>query len=235
MALDRDATGILAAPNAAAAETAERKSLPWWRLRTWRKDFEALVLLRNGLRALDGDDDDRVDAEPPVTEQGGGSAPGGSADSAVAGRTDLKSAGRDPACRPYARLPRLPQVPAPRAAAGRDALPPGTVQSATGPSGTAPPAAAPLVAAPTMVAPAATGPAITGPAVTGPAAQAAPDPGIAAIRATFNRVAKAGDEAAAYFYARLFLRNRDCGPCSRLPWTNSGTGCSGLWPGSWRT
>jgi NAD(P)H-flavin reductase/hemoglobin-like flavoprotein len=54
--------------------------------------------------------------------------------------------------------------------------------------------------------PAGTGPAGTGPAVTGPAARLEPDPGIVAIRATFNRVAKAGDEAAAYFYARLFLQ-----------------------------
>ena len=37
------------------------------------------------------------------------------------------------------------------------------------------------------------------------AGPAEPDPAMVAIRATFDCVAAAGDEAAAYFYARLFL------------------------------
>jgi NAD(P)H-flavin reductase/hemoglobin-like flavoprotein len=38
------------------------------------------------------------------------------------------------------------------------------------------------------------------------ATQAEPDPGLVAVRETFSAVAKAGDDAAAYFYAWLFLR-----------------------------
>src|ERR1700691_2189775 len=47
------------------------------------------------------------------------------------------------------------------------------------------------------------------PEEAGPAARpgsAGPDPAIAAIRETFARTASAGDDAAAYFYASLFLR-----------------------------
>lgn len=136
-----DSTGTLAAP---VVEAGERKSLPWWRLRTWRKDFEALVMLRNGLRALDAsEDEDGPDAPqaagPPDTQ---GSPRGGSGG----------------------------QLPSGAARAQASA-------EATGPL----------------------------PRDAEPAEPAEPDPAILSIRATFDCLAKAGDEAAAYFYARLFL------------------------------
>jgi NAD(P)H-flavin reductase/hemoglobin-like flavoprotein len=48
----------LHAPEGSLASLAatERRSLPWWRLRTWRKDLEALTRLRDGLQAMDFDD-----------------------------------------------------------------------------------------------------------------------------------------------------------------------------------
>jgi NAD(P)H-flavin reductase/hemoglobin-like flavoprotein len=42
---------------AAAQLTAQRRSAPWWRLRTWRKDLDALTRLREGLRALEQHED----------------------------------------------------------------------------------------------------------------------------------------------------------------------------------
>jgi NAD(P)H-flavin reductase/hemoglobin-like flavoprotein len=112
----------------------QRRSLPWWRLRTWRKDLDALTRLRDGLKALD---DEGADEAADGARAGGaaGGAPG--------------AAGGEPA-----------------AAAGQR-------------------------------------PAESG---EGAADQAAPDPAIVAIRETFTHVVAAGDEAVAYFYARLFLR-----------------------------
>ncbi len=40
----------------AGQAAAERRSLPWWRLRTWRKDLDALTRLRDGLQAMEFDD-----------------------------------------------------------------------------------------------------------------------------------------------------------------------------------
>ena len=40
-------------PDQPAARTLEHRGLPWWRLRTWRKDLDALTRLRDGLRELD--------------------------------------------------------------------------------------------------------------------------------------------------------------------------------------
>lgn len=48
-ATDHGATDHLGA----ARLTAQRRSAPWWRLRTWRKDLDALTRLREGLRALE--------------------------------------------------------------------------------------------------------------------------------------------------------------------------------------
>ncbi len=39
----------------AIERAAERRSLPWWRLRTWRKDLDALTRLRDGLREMELD------------------------------------------------------------------------------------------------------------------------------------------------------------------------------------
>ena len=110
----KSASTTLRVDSAASAEAgSQRRSLPWWRLRTWRKDLDALARLRDGLQALDLED-------PDGSENG-------------------ESRGQ--------------------------------------------------------------------PASSGaPAGTAAPDPAIAAIRETFALVAAAGDDAAAYFYAWLFLR-----------------------------
>jgi NAD(P)H-flavin reductase/hemoglobin-like flavoprotein len=107
-AADRGAAGSVA--------TDQRRSLPWWRLRTWRKDLDALTRLRDGLKALE---DEVVDQTPPGA----------------------------------------PAAPAASTQAGQPAADP-----------------------------------------------AEPDPAIVAIRDTFAHVVAAGDEAVAYFYARLFLQ-----------------------------
>ena len=90
---------------------APEPKLPWWRLRSWRRDLDALTRLREGLQTLD--------------------------DSEAAPKAQVQ------------------------AADDQDTAHDAGVQ---------------------------------------------PDPGIAAIRETFGRVAAAGDEAAGYFYAWLFLR-----------------------------
>jgi NAD(P)H-flavin reductase/hemoglobin-like flavoprotein len=98
-----------------------RRTLPWWRLRTWRKDLDALTRLRDGLRAMELDDAaDAADTTLPV-----------------AAKADLAGG-----------LPSKVAPPVPDT----------------------------------------------------------PDPAIVAIRDTFAHVAEAGDDAAAYFYAWLFLR-----------------------------
>ncbi|MGO8957329.1 MAG: globin domain-containing protein [Streptosporangiaceae bacterium] len=106
--------------------------LPWWRLRSWRKDLDALTRLRDGLQALEND-------------QAAQGTAARSAQAAVA--TGAQSASGRPAADATADS---------RPAADREA--------------------------------------------------ARADPGIAAIRETFALVAAAGDEAAGYFYAWLFLR-----------------------------
>jgi NAD(P)H-flavin reductase len=64
---------------------AERRSLPWWRLRTWRKDLDALTRLRDGLQELEFDEPDEL-AGPGPSE----------ARSAVAGATTVSPAGTEP-------------------------------------------------------------------------------------------------------------------------------------------
>jgi NAD(P)H-flavin reductase/hemoglobin-like flavoprotein len=136
---DSAAASTLSPPDGSLAgqAAADRRTLPWWRLRTWRKDLDALTRLRDGLQAMELDDP----ADPART-------------------SDLA-------------------VTATMAAATADAA------QAAG----ALPAATPAAGTP---APGAAGP--------------VPDPAIVAIRDTFAHVANAGDEAAAYFYAWLFLR-----------------------------
>jgi NAD(P)H-flavin reductase/hemoglobin-like flavoprotein len=62
------AGSTLAGPETSLSQqaAAERRSLPWWRLRTWRKDLDALTRLRDGLQAMDLDD------PTPDTENGTG-------------------------------------------------------------------------------------------------------------------------------------------------------------------
>jgi len=57
---DLPASGLEAQPASTVAASAieraaERRSLPWWRLRTWRKDLDALTRLRDGLREMEPD------------------------------------------------------------------------------------------------------------------------------------------------------------------------------------
>jgi NAD(P)H-flavin reductase/hemoglobin-like flavoprotein len=130
-----------------AADSADvgEQRLAWWRLRTWRKDLDALTRLRDGLQALD------LAAEPETiaaADRGAGSARPGEA-------TGQRPRGGS-------------------AADGQDHGA-STAAAAAGPAPDAP-------------------------------AQPGPDATMAAIRETFGRVAAAGDEAAAYFYAWLFLR-----------------------------
>jgi NAD(P)H-flavin reductase len=154
---DPDGAGMLAAPTT-EAPAAARKSLPWWRLRTWRKDFEALVLLRNGLQALDADDD-----ESEVSARSAGSRP--DADAASADLVRAKSpSGEAPADEHEAAAGAAAAASEPAASAGAGAV----AGDSSGPT--------------------------------------EPDPAMVAIRATFDCVAAAADEAAAYFYARLFLQ-----------------------------
>ncbi len=147
---------MLAAPTTEVL-AAGRKSLPWWRLRTWRKDFEALVLLRNGLRALDADDECEVGAGLPDSQPDAGDATGD----------------RDRAKSPSGE----PPVAERKAAVGARAA--GDEAAAAAGAGTV---------------------------SAGSSGPAEPDPAMVAIRTTFDCVAAAGDEAAAYFYARLFLQ-----------------------------
>jgi len=61
-----------------AADSADvgEQRLAWWRLRTWRKDLDALTRLRDGLQALD------LAAEPETiaaADRGAGSARPGEA------------------------------------------------------------------------------------------------------------------------------------------------------------
>lgn len=147
---------MLAAPTTEVL-AAGRKSLPWWRLRTWRKDFEALVLLRNGLGALDADDECEVGAGLPDSQPDAGDATGD----------------RDRAKSPSGE----PPVAERKAAVGARAA--GDEAAAAAGAGTV---------------------------SAGSSGPAEPNPAMVAIRTTFDCVAAAGDEAAAYFYARLFLQ-----------------------------
>jgi hypothetical protein len=57
----------------AVIEGGQRRSLAWWRLRTWKKDLDLLARLRDGLRALP----DEPDSPEGMTEAGGPEADGG--------------------------------------------------------------------------------------------------------------------------------------------------------------
>lgn len=53
---------------AGAAPVSERRSLPWWRMRTWRKDLDLLTRLRDGLKALP--DEEPADDQRPTAVDG---------------------------------------------------------------------------------------------------------------------------------------------------------------------
>ncbi len=56
----------------AVIEGGQRRSLAWWRLRSWKKDLDLLARLRDGLRALP----DEPDSPERMTEAGGPEADG---------------------------------------------------------------------------------------------------------------------------------------------------------------
>jgi NAD(P)H-flavin reductase/hemoglobin-like flavoprotein len=132
----------------ATTVTEQRKSLPWWRLRTWRKDLDALTKLRDGLMALDAQEEYESETE------GAEAANGQTANGKVVPEPSAQDAGPGDG-KPEADKADLGQA--------SDSVP----------------------------------------------ASDGPDPAIVAIRETFALVADAGDDAAAYFYARLFLRHRE--------------------------
>ncbi len=179
----------------------ERKGMPWWRMRTWRKDLDALTRLRDGLLALDQDSDDEPAQATTLAAPVLAEAPPGEATRAQVGGGSPKGA-TDP--------------PDPAADGA-----PGVAEGAAGEAaGSAVLANSELSAERTAetsdVAEAAAGPAVevaaepaVGPAAepaVGPAAEPAVDPAMVAIRETFAYLGKAGDEAVGYFYAWLFLR-----------------------------
>ncbi|HEU5416221.1 MAG TPA: hypothetical protein VFV41_00930 [Streptosporangiaceae bacterium] len=69
----------------AVIDGGQRRSLAWWRLRSWKKDLDLLTRLRDGLRALPDDPDfpDQL-AEPGTAEAG--TAEAGTAEALLAGR-----------------------------------------------------------------------------------------------------------------------------------------------------
>jgi NAD(P)H-flavin reductase/hemoglobin-like flavoprotein len=66
---DSAQSSTLSAPDGSLASQAasDRRTLPWWRLRTWRKDLDALTRLRDGLQDMDFDDPAEA-AEAPSGE-----------------------------------------------------------------------------------------------------------------------------------------------------------------------
>ncbi|HTZ91846.1 MAG TPA: globin domain-containing protein [Streptosporangiaceae bacterium] len=156
---------------------AERRALPWWRLRSWRKDLDALTRLRDGLRDME-------------LEPGAG---GSSADALSALRT---SAPVLPAVVEAAasRLPQLDMQPGARRPAEGPGLEPGATAAAGGEASSR-----------LGEGVAGSGDGAAGQGSQAPAAPH-PDPAIVAIKDTFAHVANAGDEAVGYFYAWLFLR-----------------------------
>ena len=151
--------------DAAAADPDKRRSLPWWRLRTWRRDLDTLARLRDGLQALELEDP--AEAAPDgARREPGGSAP----DSAPSGQSTGNGTAPDGAAAQNGN-----------AAHNGTAAQNGTAarNGTAGQNGTA---AEPKEPEP------------------------APDPAITAVRKTFAHVVQAGDDAVAYFYAWLFLR-----------------------------
>jgi len=79
----------------------ERRGMPWWRMRTWRKDLDALTRLRDGLLSLDQEADGEPPRAPalaaPVLAEAppAGTAPADAAGRGPAGATDASGSGVD--------------------------------------------------------------------------------------------------------------------------------------------
>ncbi|HUC21119.1 MAG TPA: globin domain-containing protein [Streptosporangiaceae bacterium] len=188
----------------AIERAAERRSLPWWRLRTWRKDVEALTRLRDGLREMELDS--ALGAEPEVVSAGTLTPETVSPETASPETANAATPGTLTSAPGVLAAPLGLRAPGSGAAdlAAADQTVPGLTAPEVG--------SAALLAQPDGVADAAApGPASdlgggAGTSGSGTLVSAHPDPAIASIRDTFAHVATAGDEAVGYFYAWLFLR-----------------------------
>ena len=170
----------------AVIEGGQRRSLAWWRVRSWKKDLELLARLRDGLRALPDDPDEPGAAAEGEDGQARGAAGRAAADPDLE-PADLSAETADEAAaegQPGGRHRSLLPGSAPAAAEADDPGP--------GPAGQ--PAAAALPAT------------RTADPLPAAARDRDPDAAMTAVRVTFARLAEAGDEAAAYFYGWLFSR-----------------------------
>ncbi len=182
--VDHSSVSTLSAPGGSLADkaAAERRAQPWWRLRTWRKDLDALTKLRDGLRAMEiVETDDAALPEAPArsasgADGSGAGVAGAAARSQSAAGTEIAAGGK---------------IPASSTVSGSEIA--GFQANGSGPAAGSQTTAGSEAAAGSAVPAAAT-------------ASAGPDPAIVAIRDTFRYVADAGDEAVAYFYAWLFLK-----------------------------
>ena len=162
-------------------ESPDQGPTAWWRLRTWRKDLDMLVRLRDGLRALPDSDPEASELVASEPEAGRLEAGQPEAGQSEAGQSE---AGQSEASQPEAgRL----EVGQPEAGQSEASQPEAGQSEASQRAGQGDTSAA------------------RGGPGAGPGG-AGPDPAMAAIKETFARVTAAGDEAAAYFYASLFLR-----------------------------
>jgi NAD(P)H-flavin reductase/hemoglobin-like flavoprotein len=214
-----------------STETAQsrRRGLvgPWWRVRTWSRDLDTLIRLHRGLQLLDVNPDADAEhlpaptllAEPAeLTAYEGGPAPQELparpqltprryvlelATAADHGREQV----REPAAEDRQQTAEPPDASAEEAEPSLTAQAPPMGEDAE-PDGDEP------EREPERQEPAGDGPgpdpradAVDGqPAAVPEQASDAPDPAIAAIKATFSYVAEAGDKAVGFFYGQLFLR-----------------------------
>jgi NAD(P)H-flavin reductase/hemoglobin-like flavoprotein len=160
----------------AVIEGGQRRSLAWWRLRSWKKDLDLLARLRDGLRALP----DEPDSPERMTEAGGPEADGAPDASDRAEASD-RSQGRHR----VAASTRLEPRP-----------PPGSDGETPDDEPGDPAAAAPDVARQSEA----------GQSEGRQSEGRQSDPAMAAIKETFARLTKAGDDATAYFYGSLFSK-----------------------------
>ena len=192
---------------ATEAERNRRRGLaPWWRVRSWSKDLDTLILLHKSLRALDAYDGGvqlslsaRVMSAPPAELL----AP---PQDKVAQDEPERPLVSDQACYPAAAYLQETQpvdatcreIPGQEMTAGQmlspDA-PPAQTSPETRPSQPLAPKDGHGEAAQ-----------VQSPDVAPEHAAAGPDPAIVAIKETFRYVADAGDKAVSFFYGQLFLR-----------------------------
>ncbi len=214
-----------------STETAQsrRRGLvgPWWRVRTWSRDLDTLIRLHRGLQLLDVNPDADAEhlpaptllAEPAeLTAYEDGPAP-----QELPARPQLtprryvlelataadhvREQVREPAAEDRQQTAEPPDASAEEAEPSLTAQAPPMGEDAE-PDGDEP------EREPERQEPAGDGPgpdpradAVDGqPAAVPEQASDAPDPAIAAIKATFSYVAEAGDKAVGFFYGQLFLR-----------------------------